>query len=261
MLELAGLLKSGMPANQARALVAGQLAELSANQTRQLDAIWTLALRHGGSVSESIRSLGEALRASATHAREVELAFAAPKATAKLVSFLPPTGLLLAQLFGLDPLGAIMSNALALIALALGAILLILGRLWANSIIAKSAPREDDPGLIFEAVSSGVNSSLPFSTAVEDAISTFGGNLEISPTVNQKLDWLRDLNRNSGASLVDLLAASAAAERETRWFEESTAMAKLSVKLMIPLGLVTLPAFVLSTIVPIAISLLSNRQT
>ena len=106
-----------------------------------------------------------------------------------------------------------------------------------------------------------MNSSLPFSTAVEDAISTFGGNLEISPTVNQKLDWLRDLNRNSGASLVDLLAASAAAERETRWFEESTAMAKLSVKLMIPLGLVTLPAFVLSTIVPIAISLLSSRQT
>jgi tight adherence protein B len=74
------------------------------------------------------------------------------------------------------------------------------------------------------------------------------------------LNRIGELNRSSGASIANLLAGEAAARREAQWFEESTTLSKLGVKLMIPLGLITLPAFVLSSIVPVAVSLLSTRQ-
>lgn len=87
-------------------------------------------------------------------------------------------------------------------------------------------------------------------------------NLNQVPDANslERLERMAVINRTSGASIADLLAAEAAAQRETRRFLEAEKLAKLSVRLMIPLGTLTLPAFVFSTIVPVAISLLSTRQ-
>jgi tight adherence protein B len=262
VLRLAGLLKSGMPAESARGELHEELSGLSARQTAQLDTIWQLAMAGGGPVSSAIESLGEVFRATARHKREIELAFAGPKATAKLVAWLPGAGLILAQLFGLDPLTAIFTNPLALGCLVVGALLLMVGNRWSRSIIRKATPNEDDPGLFFDAVRFGSDAGLPLSKSVEIAEATFRTQLNFLPerSALAQLERIGELNRSSGASVSKLLAGEAAARREDQWFEEANALAKLSVKLMIPLGLLTLPAFVLSTIVPVAISLLSNRQ-
>jgi tight adherence protein B len=262
VLELAGLLKSGLPPTHARAEVEQRLGELSQRQLDQLGAVWQLALSAGASMSWAIESLGETFRAAARHRREIDLAFAGPKATAKLVAWLPAAGLVLAQLFGLNPLGAILTIPLALIALLVGALLLIVGHRWSKSIITRAAPSEDDPGLYFDALRFGMESGLPLAHAIDMANSAFDEQLNFvaDSMAIEKLERIAELNRASGASIGKLLAGEAAARREALWFRESTDLARLSVKLMIPLGVVTLPAFVLSTIVPVAISLLSSRR-
>ena len=262
VLKLASLLKAGMAAERAREELHEELAELSPRQAGQLQAIWNLSLATGGAVSSAIESLGETFRATARHEREIELAFAGPKATAKLVAWLPGAGLILAQLFGFEPLNAILTNPLAFGCLVIGALLLVAGHRWSKSIIGKATPGEDDPGLFFDAVRFGMEAGLPMSKAIEGAIETFERQLDFRPgdSINLKLERVGELNRTSGASISNLLLGEAQARREEKWFAESTSLARLSVKLMIPLGLVTLPAFVLSTIVPVAISLLSNRQ-
>jgi tight adherence protein B len=260
--QLAGLLKAGMPAELARDELTDDLAQLSQRQAAQLQAIWQLSLDIGGAVSAAIESLGETFRATARHEREIELAFAGPKATAKLVAWLPGAGLLLAQLFGFDPAHAALTNPLAFGSLVLGALLLVAGHRWSRSIIRKATPSDDDPGLFFDAVRFGMDAGLPLSMSIDRAGEIFERQLEFKPddSARARLCRIGELNRTSGASISNLLSGEAAARREAKWFAESTALAKLSVKLMIPLGLVTLPAFVLSTIVPVAISLLSNRQ-
>lgn len=262
VLELAGLLRSGMPAERAREELRADLEQLSESQAAQLDVVWALALNGGGSISEAIESLGETFRAAARHSREIELAFAGPKATAKLVAWLPAAGLVLAQLFGLDPIAAIFKNFLAFASLAIGILLLAAGHYWARSIIRKAAPSQDDPGLYFDSIRFGVLAGLPLIGAIKTVDDLFQKQLNANSDVAMvaKLDRMAKLNRTSGASISGLLAGEAAARREAKWFADSNALAKLSVKLMIPLGVVTLPAFVLSTIVPVAISLLSNRQ-
>lgn len=262
VLQLASLLKAGMAAEVARNEINDDLAQLSSRQAGQLEAIWQLAKDGGGAVSSAIESLGETFRATARHEREIELAFAGPKATAKLVSWLPAAGLMLAQLFGFDPMNAIVTNPLAFGCLVLGALLLVVGHRWSITIIRKATPVEDDPGLFFDAVRFGMDAGLPLSRAIDRVVEMFERQLDFSPdeSTHARLERISELNRTSGASISNLLSGEAAARREAKWFAESTLLAKLSVKLMIPLGLITLPAFVLSTIVPVAISLLSNRQ-
>lgn len=262
VLQLAGLLKAGISAEGARKELADELAQLSPRQAAQLQAIWQLSLDNGGAVSLSIESLGESFRATARHQREIELAFAGPKATAKLVAWLPVAGLLLAQLFGFNPVSAIFTNPLAFGCLVFGALLLVAGHRWSRSIIRKATPGEDDPGLVFDAVRFGMDAGLPLSASIDRVVEAFERQLGFSPDepTRARLDRIGELNRNSGASISNLLSGEASSRREAKWYSESTALAKLSVKLMIPLGLITLPAFVLSTIVPVAISLLSNRQ-
>jgi tight adherence protein B len=146
--------------------------------------------------------------------------------------------------------------------LVLGALLLAVGHRWSRSIIRKATPKQDDPGLFFDAVRFGLDAGLPLVPSIQRASEVFEGQLNFvaDEEVLDKLNRIGELNRTSGASISNLLAGEASARRESQWFAEATSLSKLSVKLMIPLGLVTLPAFVLSSIVPVAISLLSNRQ-
>jgi tight adherence protein B len=262
LFDVAGLLKSGMPAARARAAVADKLAALKAVQLNQLEAIWSLSAKNGGSISQAMSSLGESFHGAAKQAREIELAFAAPKATAKLVSLLPAACLALAQAFGLNPIGAVFRNRLALLSVLIGIALLVAGRIWTKSIIAKAAPDEADPGLVFDAVRTGLMAGLPLSKAIEEVALAFGQNSlgALDRASLERLEVLGDLNRNSGASLDSLLISAARSSRELKFFAEADSVAKLSVKLMLPLGLVTLPAFVLTSVVPIAIGLLSDGQ-
>lgn len=262
VLQLASLLKSGIPAQQAREELEQDLRQLSPRQQSQLQAIWELALRNGGSVSGSVESLGETFRITSQHEREVELTFAGPKATAKLVAWLPGAGLLLAQLFGLGPIHAILTNPLAFGCFVLGALLMVGGHRWSRSIIRHAKPKQDDPGLFFDAVRFGMDSGMPLSLSLERAEEVFERHLNFVPEQEmlERLNRISELNRSSGASIASLLQGEAAARREEQWFAESTTLSRLAVKLMIPLGLITLPAFVLSSIVPVAISLLSNGQ-
>lgn len=260
--QLAGLLKAGIHSELARQELENDLEQLTPRQRAQFEAIWKLAIDSGGAVSSSIESLGETFRATSRQERSTELAFAGPKATAKLVAWLPILGLLLAQLFGFEPLRAILTNPLAFGSVALGALLLVVGHIWSKAIIRKAAPNEDDPGLFFDAVRFGMEAGMPLARSIEQASEVFQQqlNLLLDKDVVARLARIGELNRSSGASISNLLAGEAAARREALWFAESQTLSKLSVKLMLPLGLVTLPAFVLSSIVPVAISLLSSRQ-
>lgn len=262
LIDLSGLLKSGMPAMRARERLASELGTLTVSQMAQFEAIWSLALRSGGSISAAIESLAESFQASGKQAREIALAFSAPRATAKVISLLPLGCLMLAQLFGLNPIGAVIENRLALLSVLLGVGLLLAGRVWTNSIIAKAAPELSDPGLAFDAVRAALKAGLPFATAIEETKLAFETNslIGLNESNGERLKELGDLNRTSGASLDGLLASAARSAREIKSFSEADSVAKLSVKLMLPLGLVTLPAFVLTSVVPIAISLLSNGQ-
>lgn len=260
ILELAGLLKAGIPANLARAGLSERLVNMPAVQKSQFEIIWSLANKNGGAIGEIMMSLSDSFKSADRHRNEIELAFAGPKATARVVSLLPIACLLLAQVFGLNPLGAIVSKPLAFISVVLGVILLVVGRVWTRSILEKAKFDEVDPGLLIDAVRFGLTSGLPFSKSLNLAVEALAEFDLVDEQSLGRLSAMAEMNRDRGASLGALLESEAQIKRETQRNLEATAVAKLSVKLMLPLGLLTLPAFILCAVAPIAIGLLSSNK-
>ncbi|MCK8468355.1 hypothetical protein M0722_14245 [Microbacterium sp. KSW4-16] len=67
-----------------------------------------------------------------------------------------------------------------------------------------------------------------------------------------------DLSRAAGVPAVELLRASAAQDRHAARVGGRLRAAKLSTRLLIPLGVCTLPAFLLLGVAPMLLSVLSS---
>jgi tight adherence protein B len=65
------------------------------------------------------------------------------------------------------------------------------------------------------------------------------------------------VSEQSGIALNGLLSARADALRHRLWNNHRAQLAKLSIALLIPLGLAALPAFVFLAVVPVGIGLFS----
>jgi tight adherence protein B len=193
---------------------------------------------------------------------EVQLAFAGPQSTSRLVTGLPLVALALAQLVGMNPAAAITGSALGLVSVALGVGLLALGQQWSKRLLSKAVPQTIDPGAFIDCVLIGLQAGLPLQVAREKAQVRYQETfLEASSQQDElALDEAAELSRKSGAALSEILLANADRFRDELRYEISGRIARLGIKLMIPLGVAVLPAFILISIVPIAISLLSNGQ-
>lgn len=260
--ELVSLIEAGIPAPQAQLLVAQKLDSLPSTAASQFELVWKLSTRLGGPAASSLNRLAEVFLASEKSRQEVSLAFAAPKATAQLVLGLPFVALGLAQVLGMNPIAAIVGTPMGFISVALGVALLVVGQLWSQRILAKAAPSDRDLGCLIDCTVIGLQAGLPLEQARIAAETAYLQVFEHEPDpvgVEAILE-AGALSRRTGAALTQILMGSADRVRERGRYETSNRIARLSIRLMIPLGVAVLPAFVLLSVVPIAISLLSSGQ-
>lgn len=234
---LASLMQAGIPARQAWQL-AGDI------NNHDLLSVWEFAMQTGAPIVDAMRELS--LQEAATQAQELELeqAMALPKATKNLLLWLPLFGLMISQAFGLEPFAAF-SNPLGVVAVLLAIGLLIYGDKKASAMISRlKKPNSNSLQLLLFAMGLkaglSVNQTQKYFSQTSEAISEIGN--------------LLDISFQSGAPIADLFLVKAKDNR-LRATSEAIAQARaLSVRLLIPLGLTTLPAFLLLTVVPVMIS-------
>lgn len=68
-----------------------------------------------------------------------QTALAGPKATVRLLSWLPVFGLVLGMALGVDPLGILLDNVLGVATLMAGLLLTVAGRVWSSRLVASAA--------------------------------------------------------------------------------------------------------------------------
>jgi tight adherence protein B len=260
--ELVSLLEAGIPSAQARQLMAQKLPTLTPQASMHFELVWRLSSKLGGPAAAALNRLAEVFKEAEKSKEEVKLAFAAPKATAQLVLGLPFVALGLAQAFGLNPLGSIFGSPLGFISVAIGLGLLIIGQLWTQRILARAAPLERDLGCLVDCTVIGLQAGLPLEQARAEAqaayLVIFKQEAEVEGA--EAIAVAGSLSRSTGAALTQILSGVADRVRERDRYETSSRIARLSIRLMIPLGVAVLPAFILLSVVPIAISLLSTGQ-
>lgn len=242
--------------------------------------------------------LATSLERAAEHAEERidallgrQSALAAPRATGRILSWLPLLGLGLGVLMGSDPVGVLTGSILGALTGVLGLGLAFAGRRWTAALVhraevestraghtggeqALNAPAVDT-ALVLELLAAQLRAGL----APLAALGTLAEALNSRPlhTVCQRLQmgsgwgsaWsgsaagtfgeLRDALApayTGGAPSTALLLSLADAHRLSERRAAERAAGKLSVALVVPLGLCSLPAFICLGIVPILISLL-----
>jgi tight adherence protein B len=236
----------GMPLPQAIAAAGGSWREVS--------AAWTIATTVGAPLADSLRALAAALRDGQESADEVRVALAEPAGTARLMGWLPLVGVGLGAALGFDTLAVLFTNPLGIACLVAGAALILLARRWTGRLVRGARPAEGVPGLEAELVAIGLSGGASIERArriVTDASGREPG-AEVSATL--------ELSCSAGVPAVELLRASAALSRHRARTAGRLRAAALSSRLLLPLGVCTLPAFLLLGVAPMLLSVIASTS-
>jgi len=292
MQALATVTSWGAPAHLACAQLLENSTRMRPHSRERLRDL-QLSLR----MSESAGApLATSLERAAEHAEERidallgrQSALAAPRATGRILSWLPLLGLGLGVLMGSDPVGVLTGSILGALTGLLGLGLAFAGRRWTAALVhraevesAASNGAEQtsnmppvDTALVLELLAGQLRVGLAPLAALGTLAEAL--NSRALHTVCQRLQmgsgwgsaWsgsaagtfgeLRDALApayTGGAPSTALLLSLADAHRLSERRAAERAAGKLSVALVVPLGLCSLPAFICLGIVPILISLL-----
>lgn len=93
----------------------------------------------GAPLSGVLDRIAAAVAADEEAEGERRAALAGPRATARVLAWLPLLGLLLGGLLGADPVGVVLSGGPGTAAAVLGGMLLLLGRWWTAALLRRAA--------------------------------------------------------------------------------------------------------------------------
>ena len=219
-----------------------------------LAAAWEIATTVGAPLAEVLRTLAETLRDAASAADDVRIALTEPAGTARLLLWMPLAGLLLGFALGFDTIGVITRNPIGAACVLAGGALVLLARAWTASLLRRARPSPGTPGMRAElvAVALAGGASIDRALGLLDAVGsvTHGG--------EDRVPDVLELSRAAGVPAVELLRASAAQERHTSRVEGRLRASRLSTRLLLPLGICTLPAFLLLGVAPMLLSILTS---
>lgn len=240
-----------------------------------LASAWEVATESGAPLAACLRRLAEAFRDVAQLHRDLEVALAGPRATARMVLFLPLVGLLLGTVLGFNTLATLLLTVPGLLCLVGGGALMFLAGQWNGRLVRAALARDPAPGLELELTAIAVAGGGSADRARELVCAALSDPAGAPPGPSQRrrrreaprtarghtpTDDVADvlaLSRRAGVPAADLLRSAADQCRRTARTEGQRRAATLGVALMVPLGVCVLPAFMLVGVLPLLVSVLS----
>ena len=251
--RLAGLLQVGIPIAKAVA----SLGPLPKNQ--EVDYYLALAKISGSGATKELEATAKSLLLREKVASKIRIAQVSPKATAKLLLILPILTLGLSQLSGVNVLGALSAKPALALSLALGLGLLGLAKWISGILIAKASATESFEGSLLLGlgllVSSGMNYKKAVDLATDVYIKVFGetpSSREVS-----EITKVGEYLGQSGSRITELLRSKADEIQMEKLQKSQIAAEKLGIRLLLPLGLAVIPAFLLIAVLPLTVSMVS----
>lgn len=247
--------REGVDAATTISRAAGVAGQSSDGAWRALGAAWRVATICGAPLAGALRSFAESLRDREAARRDIEVALAGPRATARIVMLLPLIAVLLGLLMGAD-LIATFSSPLGAACIVAGAFLIVAARRWMRRLLRAAEPRESGEGLALDLLAVAALGG----GATEAAAGLVTAELERAglPVEPERLEALVWFSRRAGAPLAELARSEAAESRAQERADARASAERLAVRLMLPLGACVLPSFVLLGIVPMLLGLLSS---
>jgi tight adherence protein B len=229
---------------------------------RDLAAAWAIATEVGAALADALRAFSAALADAAEARDDIGVALAEPAGTARLMLWLPVAGLALGVALGLDPLRMLLSDVRGLVCLGSGLVLVVAGRAWTARLVRTAQPPPRLPGIDAELFAVALSGGVSIDRAAACVARALGSGATSPSPASSALPAAvaaaLDLSRAAGVPAVELLRAEAAGERHRARIEGRTRAARLSTRLLLPLGACTLPSFLLLAVAPLVLSVLGS---
>lgn len=221
-----------------------------------LGAAWSVAVASGAPLAASLLTLAAALRDEAQLRREVRSALAGPLASARLVTALPLIAVAFGVLLGFDTFGVLFGDPVGLACVVVGGALLWAGRSWSMRLARRASRSSAGTGLDLELLAIAMSGGASIERSQALVAETLATHL-IAADERRAHDVIA-LAERAGAPVAELLRAEAFRARRIARAEGAARAAALGARLMLPLGVCVLPAFVLLGVVPLLVSVVSG---
>ena len=254
--KVAGLLRSGVSLEKS-------LEQVGNDKVHSKGIQFFLSTAHdsGSSMVSEIEFVADVLAARDRAMQKIEIAHASPKSTARLMLWLPIITLAMAQLLGWGVLDTSLEKPIVLVSLCLGIVLLLSAKLVTARLLKKAKPEQSYEGFYLLGVAMQLSAGANLVRAQDRALTNYRDVFCKEPPVSELfvLTEVVELVENSGAKAIELLRKQAQKMQEDVLFATEVKIEKLSIKLMLPLGLGVLPAFVFLAIVPLMLTTLGAQ--
>jgi tight adherence protein B len=254
---VAALARDGTPVAAAVLASAERVPQGERPAWLALAAAWQVATEAGAPLAPSLRSFAASLRSLADAQREITVALAAPVATARLVTALPAVGIVFGMLLGFNTLAVLFGTVPGTVCLVIGVALMAAARAWNRRLVAAAQPADLAPGLRCELTAIAVSGGGALDRAVasvEGALAAGG----LDPGGGVGVESVLALSRRAGVPAGELLRSEAEEQRREARAEAAARASVLGVRLMLPLGLCILPAFMVLCVAPLLIAVITS---
>ncbi|WP_288467832.1 type II secretion system F family protein [uncultured Curtobacterium sp.] len=271
--QVAVLVAAGVPPPRAWTLVGG-LPDGDDPAWHDVRTVIAVAERTGAPVADALRALAAAMRRTAASDRAVRVALAGPRTSARVVLTLPVFGLALASAWGAGAVEVLVAGPVGWCCTVSAAILVLAGRRWSAGLVRRATPDGRVAGVLLDAWAvalSGGGSWAAAATTVREVLAEQGGGAPTpapapapgpapapAAAAERRLREVLSLSRRAGVPAAGLLRAAAEDVRDDAAAAALAEAERLGVRLVLPLGVCVLPAFVLVAVVPVVVGVLSS---
>lgn len=222
-------------------------------------AVWAVATAVGAPLADTLRDVGTSLREARDIVDDVRVALAEPLATARLLAGLPLVGVPLGMVLGFDTVRVLVADPIGQVCLGVGLALTVAARVWSGRLARSATPPPAVPGLTAElfAVALSAGASIERARALISGERHRADAAAVDDDV-RRAEATLDLSLRAGVPAGELLRGDAWLARRAARTAGREAAARLSTRLLLPLGVCTLPAFLLLAVAPLMIGILRS---
>ncbi|GGO64354.1 hypothetical protein GCM10010910_19000 [Microbacterium nanhaiense] len=235
--------------------IAEQAARTGDESWGDVAAAWSVAETVGAPLADTLRTVADSVRDDVELRADVRVALAEPTASARLMMWLPLLGLLVGAGLGLDTLGVLFRTPYGAACLVTGVVLILLARAWTRRLVRAAQPDPGTPGMHEELLAAALSGGV----SVRRAREVLAMCDEYTPSATRgsvDADRVLELSHAAGVPAVELLRAAAMRARSLARADGRMRGARLGTRLLLPMGVCTLPAFLLLGVAPMLISII-----
>lgn len=248
-----GLLKAGVSIDDSLE----QIGDTSQN-SKGLRYLVQVALDSGSAIASELEFVAELFASRERAQQRIELAHASPRSTARLMLLLPLLILGMAQFLGWGVLDSLLQRPIIAVSLLVGLVLLLISKAITSGLLRRAKPEESFLGFYLLGVSLQISGGASLVQAQVRSTSMYQEIFQCLPPLEEQavMNQVVDLVEQKGARANDLLRKQAKLMQEQCQLAAELKIEKLGIRLMVPLGLGVLPAFVFLAIVPLMVTTL-----